>query len=675
MKNILHYYKHLFSQEFIDRTISGGLRGQISFLLAVIAGFLALAAIGVLFLDVQLAAEGDWLEELWVVYNNFVDPGNQFAQQPWFNRMAVAVISLFGSILLGGVLISTISNIIERRVEVIRTGKAYYSSIHDHVVIIGYSEVTISLIKELKKDQPDAIVLIMSGQETESLRHRLQAQLDKQEERGVYLYFGNVESLEDLSHLNIDRAKEVYILGEEGDRGRDSKNIQCVHRISMLKGETRAGSELPVYTQFDRIASFGIIQKLDNCRCFPANDPKGNPVGCNIYFRPFNIFENWARRLWSIYALEDEHPYDPLDYCPIRILPDGQLENGEKFVHLVIVGFCGMGQALLLEALRVCHYANYDDTQAEADRIRTQITVIDKDMDTLLPHFKLMFPHLDSQVDDLRIEYVNTDFCRFAAEGTLQAWCRDPRRMLTVAICISDPDTSISLGMNLPREVYQSDARVLIRQHIHSNLGEMIHRDQGRYRNVKVFGMAEDAMSRSMLRDELPSYVNQHYEDSIKDPLASYISLLHAYYVEGREMEYNLEATRAQVSWNNLGENYRWANRYQIEAYQTYLSTLGYGIARQIPADRQAVTPQQFKDRLTEKQLHALERMEKHRWNAERTIEGWKTGPIRCDVHRIHHLLVPYHMLPDDQKFKDCQVITQLPYLVELAGFQLYKIC
>lgn len=288
--------------------------------------------------------------------------------------------------------------------------------------------------------------------------------------------------------------------------------------------------------------------------------------------------------------MEGNHPYDALDYYPILQLPDGQLENGEKFVHLVIVGFSGMGQALLLEALRVCHYANYDDTQPEADRLRTQITVIDKDMDALLPHFKLMFPHLDSQVDDLHIEYL-------------------------------------------------------------------------------------DAMSRNLLRDELPSYVNQHYEDSIKNPPTSFISILHAYHVEGREMEYNLEATRAQISWINLGENYRWANRYQIEAYQTYLSTLGYAIARQLPAGRQAVTPQQFEERITEEQLHALERMEKHRWNAERTIEGWKTGPSRCDVHRIHHLLVPHHMLSDEQKFKDCQVITQLPYLVELAGFQLYKIC
>lgn len=217
-------------------------------------------------------------------------------------------------------------------------------------------------------------------------------------------------------------------------------------------------------------------------------------------------FENWARRLWSIYALEGNHPYDALDYYPILQLPDGQLENGEKFVHLVIVGFSGMGQALLLEALRVCHYANYDDTQPEADRLRTQITVIDKDMDALLPHFKLMFPHLDSQVDDLHIEYL-------------------------------------------------------------------------------------DAMSRNLLRDELPSYVNQHYEDSIKNPPTSFISILHAYHVEGREMEYNLEATRVQISWINLGENYRWANRYQIEAYQTYLSTLGYAIARQLPAGRRAGRP------------------------------------------------------------------------------------
>ena len=65
-------------------------------------------------------------ERLWVVYNNFVDPGNQIEETAWPNRILVGLISISGSVLLGGVLISTISNIIERRVGVVYTGRMTY---------------------------------------------------------------------------------------------------------------------------------------------------------------------------------------------------------------------------------------------------------------------------------------------------------------------------------------------------------------------------------------------------------------------------------------------------------------------------------------------------------------------------------------------------------------------
>ncbi len=74
-------------------------------------------------LFIQLYGHEEWGERLWVVYNNFVDPGNQIEETAWPNRILVGLISISGSILLGGVLISTISNIIERRVEVVNTGE------------------------------------------------------------------------------------------------------------------------------------------------------------------------------------------------------------------------------------------------------------------------------------------------------------------------------------------------------------------------------------------------------------------------------------------------------------------------------------------------------------------------------------------------------------------------
>lgn len=188
MKNLFKYYRNIFSQEFIDRTISGGLKGQITLLTAVILGILFIASIIVPLLHIGLGSNKEWCEQIWILYNNFVDSGNQFSQNGWGNRILVSIISLLGSILLGGVLISTISNIIERRVDTIRNGKAYYKSINNHYVIIGYNNITTSLIKNLYKENPNAAILVMSSKNSENIRRALQAHLDKNEENNTYIF-------------------------------------------------------------------------------------------------------------------------------------------------------------------------------------------------------------------------------------------------------------------------------------------------------------------------------------------------------------------------------------------------------------------------------------------------------------------------------------------------------
>ena len=65
--------------------------------------------------------------------------------------------------------------------------------------------------------------------------------------------------------------------------------------------------------------------------------------------------------------------------------------------------------------------------------------------------------------------------------------------------------------------------------------------------------------------------------------------------------------------------------------------------------------------------------MEKHRWNAERSIAGWRYGKNRDNMHLLHNLIIPFHQVPDDQKEKDRDVIKNIPYILALGGYQLEK--
>lgn len=661
-----------FSQESIDRTISGGISEQFRLLAKIILSILVTIFILILTFNIQVGSNSTIIEQLWVIYNNFIDSGNLISQTGFANRFVMAITGLLGSILLGGIFISMCSNIIERRVDTIRSGKAYYKSVSSHYVIIGYSNITVCLVKEIYKESPSSKILIMSSKESEVVRHKLQAQLNKEEERNIYIYFGNIDSLEELKRLNIKQAKEVFILGDEGDYGKDSKNIQCIHSISILKGNVLAGNELPVYVQFDKLSAFNVVQKIDIVNnFFRYPDFNSVKISKNLYFRPFNLYENWARKLWSPYAVGSE--YDSLDYNPIYFLSNGNIKNADKYVHLVIVGFGNMGQALLLEAFRVCHYANYDDSINSKLRIRTIITVVDKRLKKLQDYFESQYPYLNEQVEDIRIDYIEEDITSFSIRKDLISWSEDPKQLLTIATCISDPDECISLGLNLPGEIYKSDTRVLIRQEIQTDLGLIIHRDKGRYRNVKIFGMLENCVSRNMLHDEIPAYINQEYEEKFnsKDSSKEYIKSLYYYKETGDQEQLDKEILKSRINWINLEENMRWANRYQIDAYLTFFRTLGYSIVNSLKETQNEISPEQFIKDLSDDKLLALMKMEKYRWNAERTIEGWKYGEKRDDINRVHPLIIQFNKLNEKEKFKDKQVIINLPYIMNIAGYKI----
>ena len=487
MNRFINYYKKIFSQEYMDRTISGGIKSQLTLLLVTIATVLTILFIIAMLFSIQLHGHEEWGERLWVVYNNFVDPGNQIEETAWPNRILVGLISISGSVLLGGVLISTISNIIERRVGVVYTGRMTYRNIKNHYVLIGFNELSINMIRELYDECPSARILLMSGIEAATVRHRIQSALPIEIERQVLVYFGNIESIEELQRLNIESAIEVYVLGDEERYGRDAKNIAIVHLVSALRGKCSDGKMMPVYVQFDSIPSYSNIQKMNlppEVFCI-----EGKP---NIFFRPFNLHENLARQLWSLYAADCERRYDPLDYRPISITqqPDGSWSaTSQDYVHLVIVGFNRVGRSLLLEALRICHYANYDDRLPADERIRTRITLVDREMEAQEDYFKAQFPYIENQIDDIEVEYCHDDICSTAMRTRLQQWAQNKHCMLTVAICVHDPDLSLSLGLNLPHEVYQYQCRVLIRQEFNNDLSSMVDDEKGRYRYVKVFGM------------------------------------------------------------------------------------------------------------------------------------------------------------------------------------------
>lgn len=644
--------------------LRGGIKGQIFMQLGIIVLLLSVF-VGLTFaFDINPFGYDTFIGRTKGVILHFLDPGNiqsDISQSGHgiIGQLFLFVVGVAGVAFLSGMLISTLVNAVDRRVRSVELGLVKYRGLNNHYVVIGYSEMTTNIISEIfekhKSESKDNIsdlrIIIMTNQDVEMVRSNIHSQITPELENCILIYAGDIESREHLERLSLDRTKEVYILGEANAYGRDTKNIASIDIIADLRGE---GKELlTVNVQFDRIPSYSIAQKINIPTSYLS--PKGNDEPC-VNYRPFNFHENWARLMWSYYA-DSNDGYTPLDVDPSDKKQHALLVGDDHHVHLIIVGLNRMGRALLLEAIRLCHYANYDPSNPNT---KTKITVIDMMMSVKKPLFDIQYPYISKQIEDIDIEFIDARVESEEVTKMIDDAAKDKSTILTIAVCIKDPDMSMATGLNLPESVYyQKDyisrdgkfvtgnrmrPRVLIRQELHKGLGEILDSDKKRYANVKIFGMLNRGLCYELLDDRIPMYINDNYnllvEGRKRSSLMAFSDIKNSV-DSGKKSGLN--------EWLKLSENYRWANRYQVDMYDYYLR-----VFKQIGLDG----VEDIDTKLDGELLESLANVEHRRWMAERTLSGWRAYDEKMDEGRveefhIHTLFVPYDKLSDENKEKD----------------------
>lgn len=90
------------------------------------------------------------------------------------------------------------------------------------------------------------------------------------------------------------------------------------------------------------------------------------------------------------------------------------------------------------------------------------------------------------------------------------------------------------------------------------------------------------------------------------------------------------------IEWNELAERYRESNR---------LLAMHHEVKKIAWANR-------LKDKDHEMLVH-LSRSEHMRWMAEKVMDGWRWSASRNNERLLHHLLVPYDALSNQEKDKD----------------------
>ncbi|WP_029902467.1 hypothetical protein [Prevotella sp. 10(H)] len=535
----------------------------------------------------------------------FIDPG------AFQNRITsgipgwlALVVVLAGMFLLTGVLVTVVSNMLERRVELFKNGEIYYS-FSNHVIIIGFDSMVPSLIKQICKESKynNSDIVIQSTVRSNKIRLKLHAELTPKEEKRITVIYGRRDSPEDLKNIKVQKAKEVFILGEDDEKDCDSLNIDCMRHIAAIR-KIKSDSQLICNVLFEYQTTFSAFQIADIQK----------EISSVIDFRPFNFYETWAQKVFLPDLSKDcfngnKHiDYQPLDRVAIS-------KDSEKSVHLVIVGMNKMGIALALEAAHLAHFPNYN-----AKGKKTKITFIDsnaeQEMFFFTGRFRNLFDLSVSHFTDATLPDVSTtlnprrstsdfidiewDFVKGNIEspqiqGMFKSWALEKNSLLTIAMCFSCTNQSMAAGLYLPNEIYDNNIPVLIRQESSSAILEMVSQSR-KYKNLKPFGMLNSCFDLHTINIEKAQKVNYIYD----------------YYYQYSLNPISFPASsELKEGWEKLSVANKWSNIYNANSIVSKLRSIGINDSEHIRE-------------LSHDEILILADIEHNRWNVEKLLIGFR---------------------------------------------------
>ena len=295
------------------------------------------------------------------------------------------LVVLIGWLVFTGLLIAIITNAYFSRIDQIKEGLTRYR-FKDHFVIIGYNNMTLSLIQQIHNwsKYENNNIIIHTSQNAREVRTRLHSLIPGELEKKLFVFRGSRDSGEELKSLYLQHARMVLIIGEPDEQGIDSRNIECLKIISgLLTDYNRSGNkkQLDCYLYLENQTTFTLLQQYD----LPESVRK------NITLQTFNLHESWANRILvgSDQIEEDTVQYYPLDYKPVTN------KNGRR-IRFVVVGFNRMGQALAIQAARVAHFGT---------KQKSIITIIDADITEKQNIFFSQYPGIE-HISDVQFEFL-----------------------------------------------------------------------------------------------------------------------------------------------------------------------------------------------------------------------------------------------------------------------------
>lgn len=544
--------------------------------------------------------------------------------RPWVVLFAVFG-SLLGVVLFGGMLISVLSNMLERRIENYRRGKNVYV-ISGHYVILGYDEIVPSIIKQICSDK-NAYVLLQSSLPSEDIVEKLNSSIAQDCVKRVIIKNGHRTSMNDLNQLRLNKSSSIFVVGDRTKNTHDAMNIDCIEKIySILDANKKKGLPEIVTAVFEDQDTYAAMQVTD---LFEGIRSLG------IEFVPYNFYAGWAKQMFIDCHYKDNghiYHYPYLD-------GDGITENDSRHIHLVIIGATNFGVTIGSEAAKILHFPNFKNGKKQ-----TSITFIDENIDeerdlfmTRHRHFfevqshwfdgkkipATKFTGQNADFLDIEFSFFKGNVFSSQIQKMIEEWAADESQLLSLVFTMKDSRHNMAAAMNLPDIIYENNVPVFVHQNSSSRFLTQLHANsnfqgqkyvvennevkivpqKGRYSNLYPFGMTDILFDVDKRVQHMAEYINHLYVKCKENNWAT----------PHRQSITDCAWETIHDEWKNLEIAHQWSNLY-----------CAYNIEYRIRSIMAMRNHHGDISEISTEEAYILGRVEHDRWNVEKLLLGYR---------------------------------------------------
>jgi hypothetical protein len=358
----------------------------------------------------------------------------------------------------------------------------------------------------------------------------------------------------------------------------------------------------------------------------------------------FNVYDVGARALLSAHP-----PFARIDARTGR-------DASGRLPHLLVVGAGRLGQNVTVHAARLFR----DVFPAAEEPLHVTLVGPGADAD-LREQLYLQNPGLE-HICRLHVHDLETHSAEFQRAGFLHDGEKGHFTVTAVYVCLDDETAGLSAALSLLHRVRRHDVPIVVRMSQDEGLGKLLTatRDGSNgFDSLHAFGFLEHTCqpelvlggtNEALARAIHEKYLREQGSSGGGDPKGA-----------AAETE-----NPALASWDKLPEEIKESNRAQADHIGQKLRVIGCDIS---PLSSYDSAPFAF----APDEVEQMARMEHERWTQEKRAQGFTYGP-RDPEKKTNPNLLPWEELPDEAKNFNRDAVRELPVLLEMSGFQIYRL-